>query len=90
MPVDGEVVLLGSTFQQITGKPDFVPCAFCAFREDLEFPLTSGDFGIDAFDIDAGLDTQVQMLFDQFTTEGVFRANRTIVRLARKTPSVVN
>ena len=64
VPVDGKVVLLCGTFQQIPSQPDLVPCALSAFREDLEFPLASGHFRIDAFDIDARLNTHIQMLFN--------------------------
>ena len=56
--------------QQVAGDPDLVAGFFSAFGEDLEFPLSGGYFRIDAFDIQAGVDAQIDDLIDRLQPIG--------------------
>ena len=56
-------VLLAEALEEVAGDPHFVSGAFGAFAEDLEFPLAFGDFGVDAFVVDAGVQAEVEMFF---------------------------
>jgi hypothetical protein len=47
--------------EEITRHPHLVRCRFRAFAEDLEFPLALGDFGIDAFVVDASVEAKVEV-----------------------------
>ena len=60
MPVDGQVVLFCSSLEQVASNPDFVPSALCTLREDLEFPLSCGNFCVDPFNIQTSLQAQVE------------------------------
>src|ERR1700681_2440388 len=53
--------------QQIASGPGVISGFGRAFGEDLEFPLTLGDFSVDAFMIDTGGKTEVQVLFDDLS-----------------------
>ncbi len=61
---DVDAVLLGQAQHQVAGHPHFVSGLLGALAEDLEFPLTLGDFRVDAFMVDAGSQAEVEMLFD--------------------------
>jgi hypothetical protein len=50
--------------QEVAGHPHFVGGFLGAFAEDLEFPLALGHFGVDAFVVDAGVETEVEVLLD--------------------------
>ena len=39
------------------------------FAEDLEFPLTLGHLGIDAFVVDAGVEAEIKVLLDDFASD---------------------
>jgi hypothetical protein len=57
-------VFLAEAHHQVASGPDVVGGLGGAFGEDLELPLALGDFGVDAFVIDAGGETELQVLFD--------------------------
>src|ERR1019366_5588436 len=59
-----DCVFLTETHQQIASGPGVIGGFGGAFGEDLEFPLTFGDFRVDAFMIDTGRKTQVPVFFD--------------------------
>ena len=79
VPVDPDVVFFCGAFEEVAGDPDFVTGAFSAFGEDLKFPLSGGDFGIDAFDIETSGEAEVEVFFDDFATEGIFGADGAVV-----------
>ena len=82
MVVHNDLVLLAQALQEVTGDPHFIGGLLGALAEDLEFPLALGDFGVDAFVIDAGIDTEIEMLIDNFTGDvaDVFVANAGVIR----------
>ena len=78
-------VFLAQARHQIASGPGVVRSFGGAFGEDLEFPLALGDFGVDAFVIDAGRETEIQMLFDNLSGDvaHVFVADAAVVRTLR-------
>ena len=56
MPVDFNAVLFAEAHQNVPGDPDLVGSCFGALAKDLEFPLSLGDFGIDALVVDARIE----------------------------------
>jgi hypothetical protein len=50
--------------EKVTSDPDFISGALGAFSENLEFPLTLGNLGIDAFVVDAGVEAEIKVLLD--------------------------
>ena len=64
MVFDIDAVLLGEPLHQITSHPHLVRGLLGAFAEDLKFPLAFRHFGVDAFMVDAGSETQVEVLLD--------------------------
>src|SRR5450432_1600126 len=79
MPVDGDAIFFANSFQQIAGNPNLVTGLLGAFGEDLEFPLASSYFGIDAFHVQAGFQTGVEMFFHHIASVGVEGADGTII-----------
>jgi hypothetical protein len=55
--------------EKVTSDPDFIGGTLGAFSENLEFPLTFGHFGIDAFVVDAGVEAEIKVLLDDFTSD---------------------
>ncbi len=51
--VDVHAVLFAQADHQVAGDPHIVADGRCTLGEDLEFPLSLGDFGIDPFQVDA-------------------------------------
>src|SRR5687768_14631216 len=80
MPVDGNVVFLPHSFKQVAGNPDLVAGFFGAFGKNLELPLAGGHFGIDAFNIKAGIQTGIQVLFYHLASKSIAGTYRTIIR----------
>jgi glutamate synthase domain-containing protein 2 len=64
MEVHIHSILLAQANKDVAGDPDFIGGAFGAFAEDLEFPLTLGHLGVDAFVVDAGVEADVEVLLD--------------------------
>lgn len=62
--LDVQAVLLGQSDHQVACDPHVVPCLLGSLREDLELPLPLGHFGVDPFKIDAGIQRDVDVLFD--------------------------
>jgi hypothetical protein len=75
-------VFLAETHHQIAGGPEVVGRFGGAFGEDLEFPLALGDFGVDAFVIDAGGETEFPVFFDDLAGDAahVFVTDAAVVR----------
>src|SRR5208283_253736 len=75
------LVFLTKTHHQVAGGPGVVGGFARAFGEDLEFPLTFRDFGVDAFMVDAGRKTKLQVFLDDSTrlAAHVFVANTAVV-----------
>ena len=59
-------VFFAETDEQVARDPDLVCAGSGTFPEDLELPLAFGHFGIDAFVVDAGVEAEVEVLFDDF------------------------
>ena len=64
MELDVDAVFFAQAHQEVAGHPHLVGGLLGAFAEDLEFPLALGHFGVDAFVVDAGVQTEVEMLVD--------------------------
>src|SRR2546430_2120270 len=64
MEVDINAVPLAEPEHQVTRDPELVSGARGALAEDLEFPLSLRDFGVDALDRDARCDAEVDVLVD--------------------------
>ena len=65
--VDVHTVLFAKTHEEVTGDPHLIGGLFGAFAEDLEFPLAFGDFGVDAFVVDARIEAKIKMSIDDLT-----------------------
>src|SRR6186713_2172188 len=79
MPVNGYSIFFCCSFEKITSNPHLVTGCLCAFREDLEFPLSCSYFGVNTLYIDSCFKTHVEMFFNDVTTESILCANGTIV-----------
>ena len=79
MPVYRHIVFFSSSLDQVARQPDFIACAPGAFGENLEFPLTCGHFGVDAFYVQASLKTHIEVFFDNLATVGVIATNGAVV-----------
>jgi len=55
--------------EEVASNPDFIGGTLGAFSENLEFPLTLGDLGIDAFVVDAGVEAEIKVLLDDFASD---------------------
>ena len=78
--INGDIIALGGTLEKVTGKPNLVACVFSALGEDLVFPLAHHDLGVDTFGVQAGFETQMQVLVDQLATFCVTGSDRRVVR----------
>ncbi len=64
-----DAVFFAEAVEDVASHPNFVGALFGAFAEDLEFPLAFGDFGIDAFVVDAGVEAEVEVFFDDLACD---------------------
>ena len=83
VPVDGEAVLLANSLQQVTRYPGFIARALGTFCENLKFPLSGSNLGVNAFYIDARCETQIKVLFYTLSAKGVPRSDRAVIRSLR-------
>ncbi len=81
MELNVDAVFLTNAHQDVASDPDLVRCSLCAFAEDLEFPLTFCHFSVDAFVVDACLDAEVEVFFNDRASDVAysFKANAAIV-----------
>ena len=91
MPVDFNAVLFAEAHQNVAGNPDLVGGGFGTLAKDLKFPLSLGDFGIDALVVDARIETLFEVLFDDFAgdvTDGLVANTRVVftLRVGEPTP----
>ena len=70
VPFEVDSVFLAKPKEEIAGYPHVVGAFFGAFRKELEFGLRFGDFEVDAFVVDAGLQAKGKVCVDNFP--GVF------------------
>ena len=80
MPVYRHIIFFSSSFNQVPGQPDFVTCTLGTFGENLKFPLARRNLSVDTFNVQAGFEAHIEVLFDNFPTVGVLAANGTVVR----------
>jgi len=82
MILNVDTVLFSEAIEDVTSDPDLVSTGLGAFAKDLEFPLTLGHFSIDAFMVDASIEADFKMLFDNLTghVTDVFVTNACVVR----------
>ena len=64
-------------------RPYLIAGFFGAFGEDLELPLTGGDFRVDAFDIKACIQAGIEVFFYHIAPIGVTGTNGAIIRTLR-------
>ena len=83
VPVNTKAVLLADPLQQVSRYPGFIACALGTFCENLKFPLTSSNLGVNAFHIDARCETQIKVLFYTLPAKGVPRSDRAVIRPLR-------
>ena len=79
MPFDGIPILLPNPLQQITGYPDLVASPLGSLGEDLKLPLAGGHFSIDTFNVQAGFEAGIEMLFHAGPTVGIFCSDRAVI-----------
>src|SRR5215831_4728301 len=59
MPVDSNSVLLANSLKEVTGNPHFIARPLGTLSKNLKFPLTRCHFGINTFDIKAGIQARI-------------------------------
>ena len=59
-------VFFAKADEQVARDPDLVCAGSGTFAEDLELPLAFCHFGVDTFVVDAGVEAQIEMFFDDF------------------------
>ena len=80
MPIDGDAVTLADPLEEVAGDPDLVTSAARALGEDLEFPLAHHHLGVDALDVKAGVEADLQVLVDDVAADGVGGTDGGVVR----------
>ena len=83
VPVNREAILFTYALEEVPGNPGFISRALCALGKYLKFPLSSRNFGVNPFDIDARRQAQIKVLFYALATERVAGTDRAIVRALR-------
>src|ERR1700730_16625698 len=69
MQLDVDFIGFAETRQQETGDPYLIRGSLRAFAEDLVFPLAFGHFGVDAFVVNSGSETKVEVRVDDFASD---------------------
>src|SRR5882757_4339758 len=75
MPVDGDAIFLADSFKKVAGQPHLVAGFLSPLGKNLKLPLTRRYFGIDPFNIEAGVQASIQMFFHQWAAIGVTGAH---------------
>lgn len=85
MELDIDAILLGQANHQVTAYPQVVADLLGTLTEDLPFPLTLSHFGVDAFEVNASVQSDVDVLFDDLASHvtDVLVANTGVVRALR-------
>ena len=79
MPVDPVTVLFADALEEVACNPYLIASFLCALGKDLEFPLASCDFSIDAFNIEAGCKALFEMLFNHVAAKRIACTHGAIV-----------
>lgn len=64
-----DAVFFAEAVENVAGGPHFIGALFRALAEDLEFPLTFGDLGVDALVVDAGVKADVEVFLDDLACD---------------------
>lgn len=68
-------------FQQVVGYLYLIVSFVCVFGKYLKFLLFGSDFCVDVFDIQFGIDVQVEVFFDDFLAVSIVGVYGVVVRL---------
>ena len=69
MEGDLDIPLLGKASEEVTGHPKMITHLDTLARSDLELPLGGHDLGVDAADLDAGVQTNTVVGLNQVACE---------------------
>ena len=71
MPVDPVAVFFTDALEEVACYPYLIAGFLCTLGKDLEFPLTSCDFSVDTFNIEAGCKALLEMLFNHVAAKRI-------------------
>ena len=69
MEVHIHAVLFAKAHEDVAGDPHLVGGILGTLTEDLEFPLALRHFSVDAFVVDTGVETEIEMLLDDLASD---------------------
>ena len=75
MVFDVVAVAFGQTVKKVASYPKFVACLLGALGENLEFPLATGHFLVDAFKVDTSLKAKIGVFLNEGTSVSVLSTN---------------
>ena len=64
-----DAILFAEALEDVASDPDLVAGFVCTFAEHLEFPLALCHFGIDTFVVDTCVEADVEVLFNDCTSD---------------------